>query len=278
MEKAADFFYDATERPPSSSRGGKSMLLTVGIGNSNIVAGIWNGDCLERRWRMHTVAEKTEDEYGTIFRSLFGEAGIDPRSMDAVCLSSVVPSLTGALDEMLRRLTGRGPIVLGPDMYGDLPIKVVNPYEIGADLVADAMAAWDRCRSAFVVVDFGTALTFTVVDASGAMLGVSIAPGLGTAVAALSRDTAQLPFVQLSAPPEPFGRNTVHSIQAGVVYGFTGLVEYLIARIRAAVGGELKTIATGGQCGIVAPLTEAFDFVEPDLTLYGLKLIAERRG
>jgi type III pantothenate kinase len=108
------------------------------------------------------------------------------------------------------------------------------------------------------------------------MLGVSIAPGLGTAVNALSRDTAQLPFVQLIPPPAPFGKNTVHSIQAGVVYGFTGLVEYMIKRIRAEVGGDLKVIATGGLCDVVAPLTDVFTFVEPDLTLYGLKLIAER--
>lgn len=252
------------------------MLLTVDVGNSNIVAGIWRGQSLERSWRIHTVAKKTDDEYGTIFRSLFSDAGVDPRSMDRVCLSSVVPSLTGAMDAMLKRITGREPILVGPEIYDRLPITVVNPYEVGADLVADAMAAYERCHSACVVVDFGTALTFTVVDAKGAMLGVAIAPGLATAVNALSRDTAQLPFVQLSAPPAPFGKNTVHSIQAGIVYGFTGLVEYMIKRIRAEVGGDLKVIATGGLCDVVAPLTDAFTFVEPDLTLYGLKLIAER--
>lgn len=251
------------------------MLLTVNIGNSNIVAGLWRGENLERSWRIHTVAKKTEDEYGTLFRSLFSDAEVDPRSVERVCFASVVPSLTDVMPAMLRHLTGREPVAVGPDIYDRLPIRVVAPYEIGADLVADAMAAYEKCRSNCVVVDFGTALSFTVVDASGAMLGVAIAPGLGTAVNALSRDTAQLPFVQLTPPPAPFGKNTVHSIQAGVVYGFTGLVEYMVKRIRAEVGGDLKVIATGGLCDVVAPLTDVFTLVEPDLTLYGLKLIAE---
>jgi len=179
---------------------------------------------------------------------------------------------------MLERITGRVPVVVGPAIYGKLPLNVVNPYEVGADLVADAMAAYDRCRGACVVVDFGTALTFTIVGADASMLGVAIAPGLGTAVNALSRDTAQLPFVELVAPPEPFGRNTVQAIQAGIVYGYTGLVEHMIARIRESVGGELKVIATGGLCGVVAPLTDAFTYVDQDLTLRGLKLIAETVG
>ncbi len=251
------------------------MLLTVDVGNSNIVAGIWQGDTLERSWRIHTVSKKTEDEYGSIFRSLFSDAGIDPRSADRVCLSSVVPSLSSAMEAMLERITGRAPIVVGPAIYGKLPIKVVNPYEVGADLVADAMAAWDKCGGACVVVDFGTALTFTIVGADATMLGVAIAPGLGTAVNALSRDTAQLPFVELVAPPDPFGGNTVHAIQAGVVYGYTGLVEYMVARIRERIGADLKVIATGGLCGVVSPLTSAFTYVDQDLTLRGLKLIAQ---
>jgi type III pantothenate kinase len=252
------------------------MLLTVDVGNSNIVAGIWRGDVLERSWRIHTVSKKTEDEYGTIFRSLFTDDGIDPRDCERVCLSSVVPSLTASMAAMLERLTKREPVVVGPAIYDALPVKVVNPYEVGADLVADAMAAFEMCKGACVVVDFGTALTFTIVDSDGVMCGVAIAPGLGTAVNALSRDTAQLPYVELAAPPQPFGKNTVHAIQAGVVYGYTGLVEYMIARIRAEIGTDLKVIATGGLCSVVSPHTKAFTFVEPDLTLRGLKLIAER--
>lgn len=253
------------------------MLLTVDIGNSNIVAGVWRGDVLVRDWRIHTVAKKTEDEYGSIFRSLFTEADIDPHGIDRVCLSSVVPSLTAAMEAMLERITGTRPITVGPSLYDRLPITVVNPFEVGADLVADAMAAWETSgRRSCVIVDFGTALTFTVVGADGVMLGVAIAPGLGTAVNALSRDTAQLPFVELSVPPAPFGKNTVHAIQAGVVFGYTGLVEYMIKKIREEVGTDPAVIATGGLCRIVAPLTDVFTRVDPDLTLRGLRLIAER--
>ncbi|GAB1482729.1 type III pantothenate kinase [Treponema sp.] len=253
------------------------MLLTVDVGNSNIVAGIWENEKLISNWRIHTVSKKTEDEYGTIFRSLFGDAHINPREVNAVCLSSVVPSLSGAMESMLEKITACKPIVVGPALYDSLPITVVNPYEVGADLVADAMAAYAKCRGACVVVDFGTALTFTVIDAEGLMLGVAIAPGLMTAVNALSRDTAQLPFVQLVKPPAPFGKNTVHSIQAGIVYGFTGLVESMIERIQKEVGQKLQVVATGGLCDVITPLTKVFTYIEPDLTLYGLKLIADRQ-
>lgn len=250
------------------------MLLTIDVGNSNIVAGMWKGETLLRSWRLHTDSKKTEDEYGTIFRSLMAESGWDGRSVDKTCMSSVVPSLNSSMAAMLERITGKEPIVVGPALYPHLPIDVVNPYEVGADLVADAMAAREMCDGACVVVDFGTALTFTVVDIHGAMMGVAIAPGLGTAVAALSRDTAQLPNVELKAPPKPYGGNTVHAIQAGVVYGFTGLVESLVGRIKADLGGKVEVIATGGLSGIVAPLTKVFDHVDPNLTLRGLKLIA----
>uniref|UniRef100_A0A7C3IKW5 Type III pantothenate kinase n=1 Tax=Gracilinema caldarium TaxID=215591 RepID=A0A7C3IKW5_9SPIR len=170
---------------------------------------------------------------------------------------------------------GTYPVVVGPGIYDKLPINVVNPYEVGADLVADAMAAYAKCKGACVVVDFGTALTFTIIDAQGTMQGVAIAPGLGTAVNALSRDTAQLPYVQLAVPPAPYGKNTLHAIQAGVVYGYTGLVEYMIARIKEDLQVDLQVIATGGLCDVIAPLTRVFSYVDKDLTLRGLKLIAE---
>ncbi len=251
------------------------MLLTIDVGNSNIVAGVWKGESLLYSWRLHTVEKKTEDEYGTLFRSLFQDKNLDPKSLRKVCLSSVVPSLTDPMVTMVERFTGQSPIVVGPAIYEKLPINVVNPYEVGADLVADAMAAYATCKGACVVVDFGTALTFTIVDASGTMQGVAIAPGLGTAVNALSRDTAQLPYVQLAVPPAPYGINTLHAIQAGVVYGYTGLVEYMIARIKEDLQVDLQVIATGGLCDVIAPLTRVFTYVDKDLTLRGLKLIAE---
>lgn len=252
------------------------MLFTVDVGNSNIVAGLWKGDELIQTWRVHTVSRKTEDEYATIFRALFADSGHDPKAVRASCLSSVVPALSDAMAAMLQGLCGRAPIVLGPETYPDLPVDVVNPHEVGADLVADTLAARALCTGACIVVDFGTALTFTAVSASGRMEGVAIAPGLGTAVNSLSRDTAQLPHVRLAAPPRPFGRNTIEAIQAGIVHGYTGLVEHMVAQIKEALGGEAFVVATGGLSGVIAPLTKVFDALDINLTLRGLKLVADR--
>jgi type III pantothenate kinase len=166
-------------------------------------------------------------------------------------------------------------VTVGPAVYGLLPLGVPNPREIGADLVANAFAAWKRTKGACIVVDFGTALTFTCVGHENAIKGVAIVPGLGTAVNALSRDTAQLPYVELAAPDSVIGTDTVMSIQAGVVYGYVGLVEHIVGRMKVELGGKVSVLATGGLCRIIADLTPVFDAVDPDLTLNGLALIAE---
>jgi type III pantothenate kinase len=261
------------------------MLLTIDVGNTNICAGVFDGRgafrgaAPSRSLRIHTVHKKTEDEYTTIFRSILADRGVDPAGIDRVILGSVVPSLIEPMELMCRRLFGVDPTTLGPAIYPRLPIKIVpDPHEIGADLVADALAAWTRFGGACVVVDFGTALTLTCVGRDARLLGVSIAPGLGTAVNALSRDTAQLPFVQLAAPPSVIGTNSKLSIQSGVVLGYVGLVEHLLKLIKAEIGADAKVIATGGLCATMAGLTEAFDAVDADLTLGGLALVADFLG
>ena len=251
------------------------MLLVIDVGNTNICGGVYEDGALRHSLRIHTVPKKTEDEYSSIFRAILSDRGIAPSRIDRVLLSSVVPALTGAMEEMCRHLFGAAPATLGPSLYSRLPLEVTNPREIGADLVADAFAAWKKTGGACIVVDFGTALTFTCVGHGNAIRGVSIAPGLGTAVNALSRDTAQLPYVQLAAPDSVIGTDTVMSIQAGVVHGYVGLVEHLVGKMKAELGGEVKVIATGGLCRIVAGLTSVFDSVDPDLTLNGLAMIAE---
>jgi type III pantothenate kinase len=251
------------------------MLLVIDVGNTNIVGGIYRGDRLEFTLRIHTVTKKTEDEYSIIFKSLLADRGIAPGDVDRVVISSVVPSLSLAMETMCERLFGVSPWVLGPAVYGFLPLSIPSPHEIGADLVADALAAWRKTGGAAIVVDFGTALTFTCVDAKGAILGVSIAPGLGTAVGALSRDTAQLPNVELVAPPSVIGTNTVMSIQAGIVHGYAGLVTHLVGRMKAEMGGQARVIATGGLCRVVAGLVTVFDATDQDLTLDGLAYAAE---
>lgn len=252
------------------------MLLVIDVGNTNIVGGVYDGDKLVTSLRIHTVSKKTEDEYSTIFTSILADRGIAPQDIDRVVVSSVVPVLSGAMQAMSEHLFGSTPVMLGPATYPKLPVRLVpSPYEIGSDLVADALAAWTKTNGAAIVVDFGTALTFTCVDGGGTIRGVSIAPGLGTAVGALSRDTAQLPTVQLQAPPSVIGTNTVMSIQAGVVHGYAGLVAHLVGKMKAEMGGEAKVIATGGLCKVIASLVDVFDVVDQDLTLDGLALVAK---
>lgn len=250
------------------------MLLVIDVGNTNIVAGIYARDRLLHTLRIHTVVKKTEDEYGTIFRALFEDRGIDSAGIERTVISSVVPALTQAIVAMAGRLTGKEPALLGPGCYHELPLKVVNPHEIGTDLVANCLAAVDMFRGSCLIVDFGTALTFTSVDGEGCIQGVSILPGLNTAVASLSRDTAQLPFVQLRAPESALGKNTVHAIQSGIVFGYAGLVESMVERIGAEMGTPLKVVATGGLCGVISPLVSCFDAIDQDLTLRGLSLAA----
>ena len=257
------------------------MLLVIDVGNTNICGGIYedsHGGSLVHTLRIHTVPKKTEDEYSTIIKSILLDRGIAPSYIGEIVLSSVVPSLTEAMCMMCERLFGTAPIVLGPGIYGRLPLSVPSPHEIGADLVADALAAWRKTGGASIVVDFGTALTFTCVGHDSNILGVAIAPGLGTAVNALSRDTAQLPFVQLSAPDTVIGTNTIMSIQAGVVHGYIGLVEYMVAKMKKEIGGQVRVIATGGLSKTIAGLTEVFDVIDPDLTLQGLAYVAEYVG
>jgi len=252
-----------------------AMLLVIDAGNTNIVGGVYRDGRLVHTLRIHTVPKKTEDEYSTIFKAILLDRGTAPADVDRVVLSSVVPSLTQAMVAMCLHLFGVEPLVLGPALYPKLPLAIPSPHEIGTDLVADALAARAKTGGAAIVVDFGTALTFTCVSKAGAILGVSIAPGLGTAVNALSRDTAQLPFVQLAAPDSVIGTNTVMSIQAGVVHGYAGLVTHLVAKMKEEIGGEVKVVATGGLCRVVAGLVDCFDAIDPDLTLDGLALVAD---
>ena len=258
------------------------MLLVIDVGNTNICGGIYDDSRQESRraslvhtLRIHTVPKKTEDEYSTIFKAILLDRGIAPSYISEVVLSSVVPSLTEAMCVMCERLFGTLPIVLGPEIFAALPLSIPSPHEIGADLVADALAAWRKTGGATIVVDFGTALTFTCVGHESNILGVAIAPGLGTAVNALSRDTAQLPFVQLVAPPSVIGTNTIMAIQSGVIHGYIGLVEHMVDKMKAELGGTISVIATGGLSKTIASLTAVFDLIDPDLTLDGLAYVAE---
>lgn len=258
-------------------QGALLMLMVVDIGNTNIVVGLYHGEDLVQDWRLYTDPRRTDDEYSSILRSLFRDSGIAPGTIEKTIISSVVPVLNETFTHMIQKLTGKTPLVLGPSLFGKLPVHVPESavHEIGTDLVCDAVAAYTLYKSACIVVDFGTALTFTAIDFDGEIRGVAIAPGLGTAVKALFRDTAQLPSVPIEIPPSSLGTNTIHSIQAGVVLGYQGLVESLIKRMRSDMNTEAPAIATGGLSHVLVPVTDVFDKVDQMLTLRGLKLIAE---
>jgi type III pantothenate kinase len=252
------------------------MLLAIDVGNTNIAFGVYHDGGWTNHWRIRTVPDQMPDEYAVLFRELFGDGGIRTENIDRSVVSSVVPSVTSALAHMLTRQTGQEPLVIGPGVRTGIRIRTDNPSEVGADLVANAVAAHARFGRNCIVVDFGTALTFTAVTGAGDLLGVAIAPGLNAAASALSSATAQLPRVQLVPPPAAIGRNTVHSIQSGVVFGYIGLVEALIKRMRAEMDGEALAVATGGLAQVIAPLTSEFTAIEPWLTLDGLRIISDR--
>jgi type III pantothenate kinase len=264
------------------------MLLAIDVGNTNIAFGIYDPRAVQPRedrgnhwahhWRIQTAPDKMPDEYAVLFRSLLREADLCLEDIQRVVLSSVVPALTTTLSEMFESQTEANLLIVGPGVRTGLRIRTDNPTEVGGDLVANAVAAHARFQCNCIVVDFGTALTFTAVAANGDLLGVAIAPGLRAAASALASNTAQLPRVRLVPPPTAIGRNTVHSIQSGVVFGYIGLVEALIRRMRAELGGEALAIATGGLARVIAPLSDQFASIEPWLTLDGLRLIADRNS
>ncbi len=252
------------------------MLMVIDVGNTNIVLGLYHGSDLVLDWRLYTDPRRTDDEYASVVRSLFRDSGIAPGTIEKTVISSVVPQLNETFSSMVEKLTGRHPIALGPDNYSRLPITVPESaiHEIGTDIVCDAVAAWDAYRDACIVVDFGTALTFTAIGPEADIRGVAIAPGLGTAVKALFRDTAQLPSVPLVVPPSSLGTNTVHAIQSGVVLGYQGLVESLVGRMRRDLGVEAPAIATGGLSSVLSSVSDVFDREDRQLTLKGLYLVA----
>ncbi|WP_455382727.1 type III pantothenate kinase [Salinispira pacifica] len=258
----------------------RKALLCVNIGNSNIALGIFERGRLINRWRLATQTRKTADEYEIDIRALLALAGRESvsapvLSVGEAVIGSVVSSLAATFVDTCRKLSGRAPVVVAPGVETGLTIDIDNPTEIGADLVANAVAGYHTYRSNCIVVDFGTALSFTVVSKEGRLLGASIAPGVQVGMEALSRSTDQLPHVPLIEPPTAVGRNTIHAIQSGVVFGYIGLVESIVARIRSELSGETLVVATGGLSQTMAPLVSCIDRIEPWLTLEGLRIIGD---
>ncbi|MEI7830763.1 MAG: type III pantothenate kinase [Prolixibacteraceae bacterium] len=251
------------------------MILTIDIGNTNIVFGVNNQNEWLKIWRIQTDVAKTADEYEVIFRSLFDSCSICQIEITKTVLSSVVPSLIRPFKEMLVHLLGHAPLLVEPALYDKLPIEILSRDEIGTDIVADATAAFIRYGGPCMVIDFGTALTFTTINKSGKILGVAITPGLLTALKSLTGNTAQLRDVQLVAPPSVLGDNTIHAIQSGIVLGFAGLVDSMVARTESELSEKLTVIATGGLSSVLQNISARIQIIDENLTLDGLKYMAD---
>ena len=255
------------------------MVLTVDIGNSNIAFGIHTGEKILEHWRLRTDPSKTADEYRVLFKSLLSESSVPAEEVKRVVVSSVVPGLTTPMSRMIGSLAGQPPLVVSKRLTTGLHPEARIPDELGADLLANAVAANALFDSHVIVIDFGTALTFTGVSDDGVILGVSISPGLHASLQALTSNTAQLLNVELLPPPTTLGQNTIHSIQSGLVLGYVSLVEGLVSRMKADIRrdrpGDVAVVATGGMVDSMAPLTEVFDEIRPWHTLDGLRILAD---
>lgn len=252
------------------------MLLTIDIGNTNITFGVYNDSQeLKHHWRMKTDHDRMPDEYGIIMLGLLQHEGLDFQQMRGVAIASVVPPLTHVFEEMVERFVKQKPLVVGAGVKTGVQIRYDSPRDVGADRIVDAAAAYKLYGGPACIVDFGTATTFDAVSEKGEYLGGAIAPGIGIAAEALFSRTSKLPRIDLVRPPKAVGTNTVHAMQSGLIFGYVGLVEGMVARFRAELGQSMRVIGTGGLAETMARETAVIEVVNPWLTLEGLRMIWE---
>lgn len=251
------------------------MLLTIDIGNTNITLGLYEGQTLGARWRLATDHDRMPDEYGIQILGLLQHSGCSIFQLSGVCMASVVPPLTGRFLQSSRQYLNQEPFIVDHLVKTGVNILYEEPAAVGADRIVDAVAVKHLYGGPACIVDFGTATTFDAIDAEGQYLGGAIAPGIGIASEALVSHTAKLPRVDLQRPPSVIGRNTIHAMQSGLLFGYVSMVEGMVERIRAELGPEMKVIATGGQAELVASETRVINIIAPWLTLDGLRIIWE---
>lgn len=255
------------------------MLLVIDVGNTNIVLGVYDNEKLINDWRIATVKDRTSDEYGLLMVQIFKYHGINPSDIEDVIISSVVPTLMYTLEAMSNKYFDCSPLIVGPGIKTGMNIRYDNPKEVGADRIVNAVSAFEKYGGPIIIVDFGTAITFCAISKEGDYLGGAIAPGIRISSEALFLRTAKLPKVELIKPDGVICKNTVNSIQAGLVYGYIGLVDNIIEKTKYELReeGEVKTVvATGGFASLIASESEHINKVDKLLTLDGLRIIYKR--
>lgn len=257
------------------------MLLVIDVGNTNIVAGVFDDKELVCHWRFSIDRSKTADEYGILLRSMFNYTRMPMDQIKAIIISSVVPPLIVPLCHMCERYFELTPMVVGPGIKSGISLRYDNPREVGADRIVNAVAAFDKYSKKgmpMIIVDFGTATTFCALLPTGEYLGGAIAPGIGISTEALFQRTAKLPRIELIKPKNVISRNTVNAMQAGVIYGFVGQMDGIVRHMKEELGGNAFVVATGGFANTMAAESDSIDVVEPFLTLDGLRILHEKNS